>query len=125
MLRRRPMRTAQPRHGFVSRRGKRVVIEIPPLEIPWPTRKAARKPAHSIPAYSPRGDCDDRPNIRDARYAQTSNDDPVQLPLTSPKTVYIVLAALAVAFLATIAGVVFAGGAEAPRRAPAGQGAGR
>ena len=95
-----------------------MVIEIPPLEIPWPTRKTAKKSAHSIPAYSPRGDSDDRPNIQDARYAQTSTDAPVQLPLTSPKTVYIILGALAVAFLATIAGVVFAGSTELPRKAP-------
>jgi hypothetical protein len=98
------MRTAQSKPSFVSRRGRRVVIEIP-LEIPsWP----ARKPAHSIPAYSPRGDSDDRPNILDARYSQTVSDAPVELPLSSPKTVYLIVAALALAFMATIAGVVFA-----------------
>jgi hypothetical protein len=98
------MRTAQSKPAFVSRRGKRVVIEIP-FEIPaWP----ARKPTRSIPAYSPRGDSDDRPNVLDARYARTTNETPVQLPLSSPKAAYLVMAALAVVFIATIAGVVFA-----------------
>jgi hypothetical protein len=99
------MRTAQSKHSLISRRGRRVVIDIP-FEIPsWP----ARKPTSSIPAYSPLGDSDDRPNILDARYAQSSNDAPVELPLSSSKTVYMIVAGLALAFIATIAGFVFTG----------------
>lgn len=72
-------------------------------EIPWRFHKSA-KPA--IPAYSPWGDCDDRPNVLDARYTETQNDAPVQIPLTSSRTPYLVVAAIVVAFIATVVGVL-------------------
>jgi hypothetical protein len=42
-----------------------------------------------------------------------STDDPVELPLRSPRTTYVVVAALIAAFVAVLLSVVFAGGSRA------------